>query len=131
MPTPPLVPGVLRVIWKQTVGADVDVVTRLYFSYTGTAPSDATCLLLAEQFWLAWSNDLAPLAATAVVLESVDVIDLTSDTSGSAVYAASVAGTRSGGVLPGGVAPLVNYNIARRYRGGKPRSYWPFGVGGD
>jgi hypothetical protein len=131
VPTPPAVPSVLKVIFRQTLGSDTSVSTTLHFSYTGTAPNDATCLLLAEQFWLAYSNHLTPLLDTAGSLVGTDVIDLTSETSGSAAYAATSAGTRAEGTLTGGSVSLVNCTVARRYRGGKPRQYWPFGGSTD
>jgi len=131
MPTPPAVPNVLKVLWNQDVGADVSVSTRLHFQYSGTAPSDATCLLLAEQFWLACSNYLADMFVPSWSLQSVDVIDMSSSVAGSALYAASSVGTRAGGPLPAACSVLENMHIARRYRGGKPRVYWPAGVAGD
>jgi hypothetical protein len=126
MPTPPAVPGVLRIAWKQTLGSDLDVLTRLFFSYTGTAPSNATCVSIASAAWLAYSNYLTPLLIETAALTACDVVDLTSATAGAGEYVATSAGTRSGGILSGGTACLVNASIARRYRGGKPRTYWPF-----
>lgn len=131
MPAPPAVPSVLKVIWRQQVGDDAEVGTRLYFTYTGSAPSDATCLLIAEQMWLAYSNYLTPLLSSDNALQGVDVIDLTSSTAGAAEYLARSAGTASPADLTAATCLLVNASILRRYRGGKPRSYWPFGVAAD
>jgi hypothetical protein len=37
-------------------------------------------------------------------------------------------GTASGATLPAQICTVISYRIARRYRGGHPRGYWPFGA---
>lgn len=131
MPALPPVPGVLKLSWRLTLGSDIDVYQRLHFAYTGTAPSDATCNLIAGASWLAYSNRLMGLYDTSVTLEDALVEDLTSPTSGSGQDLGPSPGTRAGEILPASTCLLVNYAIARRYRGGKPRTYFPMGIGGD
>jgi hypothetical protein len=46
---------------------------------------------------------------------------------GEGTHTASVAGTDANPGLAGGTATLVNFAINRRYRGGKPRIYLPWG----
>jgi hypothetical protein len=61
----------------------------------------------------------------------VRVTDLASDTGGDGSFAANVAGSRSGGPLPASTAAVMAYTIDRRYRGGKPRGFLPWGTDTD
>jgi hypothetical protein len=67
----------------------------------------------------------------SVSLLGIKIVDLTSDTASEGEFLTTHAGTRGSAFLGAGTAALVNMPISRRYRGGKPRSYWPFGVQGD
>jgi hypothetical protein len=55
----------------------------------------------------------------------VDVIDIASDTGLSGVWTGSHPGTIGSEQLPAQCAANVEYDIARRYRGGKPRMFLP------
>ncbi len=74
---------------------------------------------------------LIPLFSTEVRTVEIVVTDLTSRTSARGIAESWQIGTRPG--LPNGaaVAALINFKIARRYRGGKPRLYVPFFVASD
>ncbi|MGO9977445.1 MAG: hypothetical protein ACLP01_32535 [Solirubrobacteraceae bacterium] len=78
---------------------------------------------------------LQPICSLCFRLRSVQpeivVTDLTSRTSARGIAESRQVGTRPG--LPNGaaVAALVNFKVARRYRGGKPRLYVPFFVASD
>lgn len=61
------------------------------------------------------------------LLTGVKVTDLSSSSGGVGEHSQSTAGTGNVASLPGGTSVLVNYLINRRYRGGKPRSYFPWG----
>jgi hypothetical protein len=131
MPALPDQPGVLRIDTFFGVSTDADVRTTLYFKYSGTPPSSTVCASIAGSIFTAATTELVPLMDDDHSLTGVTITDLTSPTSGQGSHAGSVAGTRGGAVLAAGTACLVNYRIARRYRGGKPRSYWPFGTSTD
>jgi hypothetical protein len=131
MPALPDVPGVLAVVLHYNDNADVNAITRQYFSYVGSAPSPAQCVTIAEDIGAAWGTHLAALFGEGGGLAKVQVTDLTSPTSGQGEYPSNIAGTRSGSILPNAVALLMNGQIARRYRGGKPRQYLPAGVASD
>jgi hypothetical protein len=62
---------------------------------------------------------------------AVQITDLSSPSAGVGEWAGSHAGTRSGSILPVGVCVVLNKEIARRYRGGKPRQYLPYGTDSD
>lgn len=130
MPALPFAANTVRVRLGWTVGADLAADTNLYFRYTGSAPTANDCATLATGIFTAVGNQ-AGMWAGDTVLSSVRVTDLSSDTTGDATHTGSAPGLRTGGELPGATALLVNYQIARRYRGGKPRSYLPWGTDTD
>jgi len=124
MPTPPVVQAVrCKLDYTQTdseLGG-----SRFYLSYTGSAPTPANCTTLAGDIGSAWASHIAPLICTDYSLTEVDVLDLASATGASGQD--TTLHNPSGGtpVLPANVAQNVEFNIARRYRGGKPRMYFP------
>lgn len=131
MPALPLVPGVLRLQLKHTLGSDVDVLDRIYLQYTGTAPTSSGLNTMASSVETAWASDLKSYFTTNGSLTEVVIEDLSSASGGVGTWSGSTAGTRTGGVLAAGSAVLLNFSIARRYRGGKPRIYLPYLVSAD
>jgi hypothetical protein len=104
---------------------------RFFLSYAGTAPTGANCTTLAGDVEAAWAADIAPLQHPTVLLTEVDVLDIATDTGLSGQWNGSLAGSATGNILPIQVAMDVEYGIARRYRGGKPRTYLPIGTYND
>jgi len=100
-------------------------------SYTGGPPSAADCAALATGIAGAWSSFIAPLCSTDITLVEVDVLDIASDMGFSGQWTGSDPGVRAGVGLLYQSAMNVEFKIARRYRGGKPRIYWPAGVESD
>lgn len=132
MPALPPHPGVLEVLVQWLLGSDADVSTKTHYEYSGTAPSNATCVALAHSIHTLAVTNLIPLCSGAVSLTGVKVTDLTTSSSGVGDYPTTVVGTRGGPpYLAAETAALWNQGISRRYRGGKPRCYWPFGVPSD
>ena len=127
MPALPNVANVLRVTLKHSSAADVDVESRFFFKYTGTAPTSAQLGTFASSINTSWGTNVKALATSSITLVETTVTDLTSPSSGQGVSASGTAGTRSGAALPLSNAVLNNLVIARRYRGGKPRQYLPYG----
>lgn len=125
MPALPTIPNVLKARLLWSVSSDVDVSTTWYFAYSGTAPSNSDCTSLANTIYTAiaafgedWDVD--------TTLTGVEVIDLSSVSGGVGVHAGSTGGNLNA-PLSAATCVLVNYQIARRYRGGRPRSYLPWG----
>lgn len=132
MPPLPSYPNVLRVTTDFSLSNDMDVSTRLHFLWSGTAPDNAVCTTIASDIQALAVTNLLPLMSAAVDLLGIKVVDLTSDTAGAGEFATTHAGTRGAGpYLPAETCALWNQQISRRYRGGKPRSYWPFGLSTD
>lgn len=126
MPTPPL-PDVPCV----RVGLDYsDSISkfgsRFYLSYTGGALSGADCTALAGTVSSAWSTTVATQVSSSFQLVEVDVLDIATRDGLSGQDETPHAGTNTtGGPCPVQCAINVEFGIARRYRGGKPRIYFP------
>jgi hypothetical protein len=128
---PPPVPNVLRVQLKHTLGDDFDVLCRFFIQYAGSAPSNAELDTYAGQIGGNWVTDLRAYAGSDVTLSEVIVTDLTSSLAAEGSVGEVETGTRTGGMLPAATALLINFAVARRYRGGKPRIYLPLGTDTD
>ena len=132
MTTPPLPASPcfrVRCIWNE--GAPGEGGVRFYLSYSGSAPTGANCTTIAGDIAAAWGSDFNGLVPNDITLNEVDVLDIATDSGLSGQWNGTQQGTRGASGLPYQVAMNVEYGIARRYRGGKPRSYFPFGVVGD
>lgn len=128
----PVVPGVLKIELLWDVGADLTAATILHWAYTGTPPTDATAAAIATDVFGFAATDLLPLLSAENELRNCQVTDLSTVSGGQGdVSTGGGTGTRSGAPLGASSAALFSYKILRRYRGGKPRSYFPFGVGND
>lgn len=121
----PYINGVIRADLLWTDGADSDVMSRLHFAYTGGPPSPVEATAIAAAIQGAAVTFLIPRCNDNVQLRGVDVIDLSGELAATGTHLATVDGSEAGNVLPAGVAVLLNHHVARRYRGGKPRTYLP------
>jgi hypothetical protein len=99
--------------------------SRFYLSYAGSAPSATTCGTLATDIATAWNTDLAQIVNTGDSLTNVDVEDIATTLGLHGSAAVSHAGTYSGSGMAAQCANNVEFDIARRYRGGKPRMFLP------
>lgn len=126
MPALPDVPGVVKVQHRFNDGLDTAAICREYFRYTGGPPSAGDALTLATAINALFVTDLLGQLGSVNVHTATVVTDLSSDMGGAGEYLSSNTGTRSGSQFAGGTAVLENKVMLRRYRGGKPRVYWPF-----
>lgn len=131
MPGLPDVPQVLRLDIKHTEGADPSLGNRTFWKYSGGAITNAQANDLAAATAGAWSTHLASLCIPAVALNEVVITDLTTTSSARGIWTGSTVGTRSGAELPINDVALLNFTLNRRYRGGKPRTYNPWGAQPD
>lgn len=106
-------------------------VTCHFFIQTYTPPTPAQAQAAADSAHSAWSTNFASMLQVLDSLETVKVTDLSSSTGPVGINATLVAGARAGGTNPASTCVLQNLTVARRYRGGKPRIYWPYGVNTD
>lgn len=131
MPPLPAVSKVVQVALGINPGTLPPVITRFFIQYTGTAPTNADLSTFNTAVSSAFNTSLKSLLDNNRLLISVESIDLSSAVAAVASSTVSVSGTRAGTELPISVAVVDSYTIARRYRGGHPRGYWPFGVAAD
>jgi hypothetical protein len=131
VPALPDYPNVLKVRTLFTIGSDTDVSTTLHFLYSGTAPTDAVCSTIAGDLQGFSVSALQAVLGNENTLDGVTVQDLTSATAGYGEDLTVTDGTETGAPLPAATCVLASAAIARRYRGGKPRNYWPLGTSTD
>lgn len=133
MPALPDAPNVIRISLEYNTGGALRAGNRFFMQYSGGPPSAAQLNSMATDVSGLFGDDLAALMNSDYSLVGVTCTDLTSDTSAEGSWTGSVPGTRSGSATAASVndAATQNFTIARRYRGGKPKTFWPFGVEGD
>jgi hypothetical protein len=130
---PPLPsPGaVIKVEFKINQAASIPGGSRFFLSYTGGAPNVTDLNTLATSFKDAWVTNFTALVNSDHELVEVTCTDLSSDTGAVGVWSGSEAGSRGGDFLPASACAVVNHQIERRYRGGRPRTYLIVGSVGD
>lgn len=130
MPPLPNVSGVVKLIISSS-RSDSDVVNIVHVGYTGGPPSAANLTTyLTSDVEPATSTLFDAEGSTDLVGVSIEAIDLSSSTGASATVALTASGIRTGDFAPASAAVVCSWDIARRYRGGHPRSYFPFGTAG-
>lgn len=126
MPALPAVPHVARLQLLFQNAVDMDIMVRQYVSFSPADTLDnAACTAYALAAAGAFNGNLAAYMHPDLKLHSVRATNLTDTVTGDAVVVEDTPGSAAGTPLPAGVALLVNFAVARRYRGGKPRNYWP------
>lgn len=99
--------------------------SRFYIGYAGSAPTAANCVTLAGDIATAWNSNLAAVVYANISLQEVDVQDITTHTGAFGSATVDHPGTMAGGTLIANAATNVEFDIAQRYRGGKPRMFLP------
>lgn len=125
MPPLPAVANVIKTVLKGTSGEATELpwANILHWAFSGASPTEAFLSTLGGIIASEWSTHMAPEQVSNTTLTEIDLYDLTSNTAASAGVFPDVVGTRGDDELPAQVAYLVDYPIARRYRGGHPRTY--------
>lgn len=131
MPALPAVPNTLRIALRFSTTGILEAGVRFYYTYSGGPPTVGNLNTMSTDISAAFGTDLAGLMSNDYHLIGVEITDLSSSTSAQGSWSGSVAGANSGHPPDIAVALLQNFTIARRFRGGKPRTYWPFGVAGN
>jgi hypothetical protein len=125
-------PGqVIRIAADFKVGSDAHALTRWFMSYTGTAPATSDLEHFAGLLNTAAGAVLPAVMHPDTTYLGCTLTDLASDTGAEVNLAADVVGTETGEALGAAVAVLTQLTIGRRYRGGKPKGFWPLGTAAD
>jgi hypothetical protein len=123
VPSLPFVPGVAKVIVKQTL-AGVNAYNVLHVDGgAGTGWTSTELNALASAVRSAYVTNFIPLQTSQLTLNEVTAIDLASDTGPSGVATGTTFGAVGTQALGGNTAVGITWAIARRYRGGHPRTY--------
>lgn len=119
------VPGVVQLTVNQTF-AGVPVVNVHYVqSIDESGWTEAQLALLASTYtgWLTGATSFRQLQSSALAYTRLDLVDLTSDTSPQLSANLASVGSSAGATEAAQVAMCIGWTIARRYRGGHPRTY--------
>lgn len=115
--------NIIRVRTKG-VANGVSVGNRFFVGYGGPGgPTAGDLSTFAAAFEAAFMNRFGSFIHNEFTLEQVIAEDLLSDTANSASWSGTVAGTAAGDMGAQGQCYVISWGIARRYRGGKPRTY--------
>lgn len=130
MPPLPVVPGVIKLVIGTTLsGGEVENI--LHVSYSGAVPSSSTLSTWLTAAFIPPTQTLYDgQSSTTCIGVSVEATDLSSDTGAVATEPLDVTGVRTGDFAPASAAVVASWTINRRYRGGHPRTYFPFGTAG-
>lgn len=130
MPALPPVAQTIKVVANWRYGSK-NVANVTHWSYTGVG---AAPLALLTSLANAYSEQMVAqntLYGASLTTVSCEAIDLSSDLGLSAIVETAQEGTRVGEFIGANMAVLLSYTTARRYRGGHPRTYLPFGTALD
>lgn len=123
MPPLPATPQVIKFrLLGDADGQNIDNVFHAH--YTGGAPSNADMQLLSDAVLSAFTTRLVPHLGVEYTVRECVAQDLTSSSgAGASSETPAAGGDASGDKMPPSLALVVSWKIARRYRGGKPRTY--------
>lgn len=124
MPTLPDVDHVLKVAVDGTLD-DVPCTNLFHIAFSGGPPNVADLNSFAHSFYTAWSTRIMPNLTNQYEHIITNVTDLTTTSSAVGSYGQVSTGGSSGTPCGNQVCILVKHHIARRYRGGHPRTYLP------
>lgn len=125
MPALPAVPNVLKITLRGSITGDTDVLNRFFLEYAGSAPTNAELNTLCAAVAAAAAAHYLPLLSNDYTLHEVIAIDLSSSTGAEGTATVADTGGVSTEVNPAGTSAVVQFHVARRYRGGHPRIYLP------
>ena len=122
MPTLPPVPLVSKAVIAGTVGGTTWA--NIFHFLWDTAPTNTNMQELADQCFIDYCTNLPLNWSNGFTATSCITEDLSSSPALPGSHVGSATGTSSSSISAG-TAMLVKHIIARRYRGGHPRTYMP------
>ncbi len=131
MPALPNVSKVIRLDFQFQLTANVLALSRQFWHYSGTAPTPSDILVFADNAVASFAGTCVNDFASDFTFLGCEATDLSSPSSAQAISPVTVAGGNGGSVLAQDICFVCAYQIGRRYRGGHPRGYWPFGTDND
>lgn len=131
MPALPSPGNVLRVQLNIGIGASIEAGSRFFVSYSGGTPNTTDLNTLSTDIADAWETAFAAEVCSSEALHGVICTDLSSDTGAEGLWSGTKSGSSGGTQLSSSVCVVVNHEIDRRYRGGRPRTYLRGGTATD
>jgi hypothetical protein len=125
VPALPVVPKVIKTAFIFSDGINTDIVSRVYLEYSGSPPTSSDLSDFASECKVQWAAQLLGSLNQVLTLGRVHCTDLSSDIGAEGDWLGAEVGTATALPVPIDAAVVVSYPIARRYRGGHPRGYWP------
>lgn len=113
------------------LGGPAPVGVHFYQKYAGATPTTAQLDLWAQAIDGVAVADLASLLSDGINFAEVEAADLSTSPSTIGTYSHVDAGTRAGLIPTIDTCLTTRWLIGRSYRGGKPKSFWPFGIVSD
>lgn len=99
--------------------------SRMYLQYTGGPPSTADLNTFCTNVFNHYVSAGFPVILNSnIFFQEVTAVDLSSDTGEEGIHTGTVEGSDTG-TVPEDVCINMQFDIGRRYRGGKPRIYLP------
>lgn len=128
MPALPSPGNVLRIEFKTGDNASIEAGSRFYIAYTGGPPNTTDLNTLASDVAGFLNTYFGNLLQNTESWHGVTITDLSSSTGAVGTWTGTNTGSNSGGPLPASICAIINHQINRRYRGGKPRTYMRLGA---
>ena len=130
MPVRPPTPDTIKaeVLWTQS---GIPAANILHVGYDSGAPDAVDLASLATALSNAIKGAIQGQYGADTVCVGVTCTDIASDSGHVGSDVASWDGTGAGNNLSAGTAFLINWQQPRRYRGGKPRTYFPAPLAGE
>lgn len=119
----PYVPLVARIALEGNNGT-TPWANILHCLYDGGPPTTADLNTWCAAISSEWSAHTRAQQTSQAHLTSVVAVDLSSSTGAGGSWSGSIAGSDATGAAPANVAAVIKASIARRYRGGHPRTYF-------
>jgi len=99
-------------------------VMHMQWNNGGTIPTTGGLGTMATAIRTSWAANFAPLFCNTSSLTAVELTDVSSRTGNQSTDTTTVLGTSIQPAAPLQTAAVISWTIARRYRGGHPRTYF-------
>lgn len=129
MPPLPNVPGVTKIEISGTYH-DTQWLNIFYTGYSGSAPPAGSLSSYQGSWATAVEDAYGAEMSVDNELTGWKITDLATDVGAVVEGSFSTFGSRTGDFQPANVCMVASLEISRRYRGGHPRKYLPWGTSG-
>lgn len=127
MPALPHVPNVIQAIVNfASLDGHHNAINKLHYAYGAGTPTAADLSSFAADIGNAYTGGFttSTYASPKWTLTTVNTLDLATAIGNAGSHNVNVVGAGTS-ALPASVAGLINWHIARHYRGGKPKTFVP------